>query len=77
MNSIYKEILHRLSTVAESLKMEEDSFYMPLGWYVEDILNHPQITQMLAPGSGAAKATKRPTQDWEAPKGENYKIIKL
>ena len=63
-----KEIWHRLSTVAESLRMEEDSFYMPLDWYVEDILNHPQITQMLAPRLGAAKTTKRPAQEWEAPK---------
>ena len=63
-----KEIWHRLSTEVESLKMEEDSFYMPLDWYVEDILNHPQITQMLAPRLGAARGTKRPTQEWEAPK---------
>ena len=63
-----KEIWHRLSTVAKSLRMEEDSFYMPLDWYVEDILNHPQITQMIAPRLGAARATKRATQEWEAPK---------
>ena len=41
---------------------------MPLDWYVEDILNHPQITQMLTPRLGAAKTTKRPAQEWEAPK---------
>ena len=41
---------------------------MPLDWYVEDILNHPQITQMIAPRLGAARATKRATQEWEAPK---------
>ena len=63
-----KEIWHRLSTVAETVKMDEDSFFMPLDWYVEDILDHPQITQMLAPRLGSAKATKRPAQDWEAPK---------
>ena len=55
-----KEIWHRVSTVAESLKMEEDSFYMPLAWIVEDILNHPQITQMVAPRLGSARAPKNP-----------------
>ena len=63
-----KEIWHRLSTVAETLRMEEDSFYMPLDWYVEDILNHPQITQMLAPRLGASRPAKRSAQEWETPK---------
>ena len=35
---------------------------------MEDILNHPQITQMLAPRLGASRPAKRSAQEWEAPK---------
>ena len=58
-----KEIWHRLSTVVESLRMEEDSFFMPLDWYVEDILNHPQTTRCLLYGWDPPKPSNNPPRN--------------